>query len=477
MAPAVATAVVLAAGAGVRFGGRKLLAPLEGRPILQHVLDTLAAAGIDDPIVVLGDDAAELGEAIAWRRAERVANPDPSRGLASSVQLGWEAARSRDPRRPVLIVLGDQPLLRADVVERLVAVPPDPRRPVVVAHHEDGSPNPVRLEPEAADLVAAVSGDRGLGPLINGNPDRVRSVAAEGDNPDVDARADLAALAARRWGEHVRANAAQVDRFREVPDGRDFYGPVSRTFVADPAREGDPVLDALLVLARPEDVWLDVGAGAGRYALPLARRVRSVIAVDPSAAMLDALREGMAGHAIANVRPLEGRWPPDPALRERLGPDPVADVALIAHVGYDVEEIAPFLDAFERAAGRLCVAVLMEGSPASVAAPFWLLVHGEERVPLPALGSLVELLRARGSDPTITLVRGERRRWATRDELLVLLRRQLWTEPGSAADDRLVAAIDGLAEADGDGSLSIPGAGPLDVGIVSWAPGGAAGRI
>ena len=45
-----------AAGAGRRFGGGKLLATLEGRPILQHVLDALAAAGIDDPVVVVAPD-------------------------------------------------------------------------------------------------------------------------------------------------------------------------------------------------------------------------------------------------------------------------------------------------------------------------------------------------------------------------------------------------------------------------------------
>lgn len=470
-APAAATAIVLAAGGGSRFGGRKLLASLDGRPVLQHVLDALAGAGIDDPVVVLGDDAAELGAAIEWRRAERVTNPDPSRGLSSSLLIGWAAARARDPARPVLVVLGDQPLLRSEVVERLLAEPADPTRPIVVARHADGSPNPVRLEPEAADLVAAASGDRGLGPLIDAADERVRSIPVEGDNPDIDLPGDLADLATRRWADRVRANAAQVDRFREVPDGQDFYGPVSRTFVADPGRDGDAVLDGLLELADRDDVWLDVGSGAGRYALPLARRVRSVIAVDPSPSMLDALREGMAEHGIGNVRTFEGRWPPDPALRRRLGRDPVADVALIAHVGYDVEAIGPFLDAFERAARRLCVAILMEGSPAAVAAPFWPIVHGEERVPLPALGSLLELLHARGASPTTKLVPGERRRWAGRDELLVLLRRQLWTAPGTAADARLLAAVDRLAAADDDGSIWIPAAGPLDIGIVSWAPG------
>ena len=62
-------------------------------------------------------------------------------------------------------------------------------------------------------------------------------------------------------------------------------------------------------LARADDTWLDIGAGGGRYALPLARSVREVVAVDPSAAMLEVLRDGMREHGIANVRVVEGRWP------------------------------------------------------------------------------------------------------------------------------------------------------------------------
>src|SRR6202008_899876 len=88
-----------------------------------------------------------------------------------------------------------------------------------------------------------------------------------------------------------------------------------------------------------------------------------------------------------------GAWPD---AIDSLGELPAAEVALGAHVGYDIEAIRPFLDAMDRAAGRLWVAMLTDQSPASVADPFWPLVHGMERVPLPALPELAELLRARG---------------------------------------------------------------------------------
>ncbi|MBA3877608.1 MAG: hypothetical protein C0498_11885 [Anaerolinea sp.] len=465
-----ATAVVLAAGAGRRFGGGKLLAHLDGRPILQHVLDALAEAGIEDPVVVVGVDAVALEGAIRWRSARRVRNLEPERGLSSSLQLGWAAAMAaEDPPGVVLIVLGDQPRLDPDVVRSLLDQPKDPARPIIVARHADGARNPVRLEPEAAALVDEATGDRGLGPLLNARPELVRIVDVGGSNPDIDTRSDLATLLAAAWARRVRDNAAQVERIRETPDGRDFYATVSRTFVADPARADDPVLETLLAHTRPDEAWLDIGAGAGRYALPIARHVREVIAVDPSTSMLEALRAGMTAHGIAGVRTVEGRWPPDAALRRALGRDPVADVALIAHVGYDIEAIGLFLDATEAAARRLCVAVVMEESPASVAAPFWPRVHDEARVPLPALPQLVELLTARGAAPEVACVTGERRRWSDRDELVAFLRRQLWTAPGSPADERLLAALDDLAVTGTNGSVVVRDAPAPQIGIVSWA--------
>ena len=165
------------------------------------------------------------------------------------------------------------------------------------------------------------------------------------------------------WAERVRQNRDQVDLIREVPD-RDFYAPVSSLFVADPRRTGEEALEALLRLTAPTDRWLDIGAGAGRYALPLALRVAEVIAVEPSASMRNALRSGKAEHGLDNLTLVGAAWPD--ALAE-LGEPPIADVAFIAHVGYDIEAIGPFLDAMEQAAGRLCVAMLTDRSPASVA--------------------------------------------------------------------------------------------------------------
>jgi precorrin-6B methylase 2 len=270
--------------------------------------------------------------------------------------------------------------------------------------------------------------------------------------------------AARAWAERVRANREQVERIREVPDG-DFYATVSTLFRAEPARPNDPVLGALLALARPDDTWLDIGAGAGRYALPLARQVREVIALDPSPSMLTGLRAGMAEHGIPNIRVVEGRWPADAAEAGGL----VADVALIAHVGYDVEEIGPFIDAMEGAARRLCVAVLMERSPASAAEAAFEAIHGEARIALPALAEFLGLLLARGRLFEVTLTPSAPRRYPSRDDVRTVLRRQTWVGASGAKADALDRFVAALPE-DADGVVIDPR--PSRTGIVSWERGG-----
>jgi molybdenum cofactor cytidylyltransferase len=191
------TAVVLAAGSASRFGSVKLLAPLGDRPVLQHTLDAVAAAGQGDVVVVLGDASAEVEAAIAWRGERRLVNPSPEAGLSGSVRIGIEAAAEDPACEAALVVLGDQPAVRPGVLRSVVVAGEARPEPFVRARYaHDGAPNPVLVKREAFAEAAALTGDRGLGPLLAADPSRVHAVDAPGANPDVDTPADLAALAA-----------------------------------------------------------------------------------------------------------------------------------------------------------------------------------------------------------------------------------------------------------------------------------------
>jgi CTP:molybdopterin cytidylyltransferase MocA len=453
-------ALVLAAGASSRFGSPKALAQFEGRPLLEHVLDAVREAGIDEIVVVLGHAADEIEDGIEWLSERRVRNPDP-RHLASSLQVGIAAITEIDPPvRGVVIALGDQPRTRPEVIRALIGAARTTDRPVVVPHYSDGGgANPVFVRASAFELVDEATGDRGLGPMLSEDPDIVLEVPVSGSNPDVDTPADLIELA---WCERVRANREQVERIREVPDGADFYAPVSSLFRADPDRENDPVLAELIGLAKPGETWIDIGAGAGRYALPLARAVGEVIAIEPSSSMRAALEEGIASHGLANVRPLSDRWP--------MADPPAADVALIAHVAYDIEAIGPFVGAMESAACRLCVAVLMERPPAAAADPFWPIVHGEPRLALPALPEFVALLRARGREPVVRMTERPPRHFDERAQLGGFVRRQLWIADGGEKEHRFREALVELAVKGTDGTFTLAGQEAAGVGIVTWVP-------
>lgn len=193
--PARVGAVILAAGASSRFGGQKLLAPLLGKPVLQHVLDTVTALGLGDTVVVLGEAGDELDAALGWRGERRIRNPDPGAGLSSSLRLGLGALGA--DLDAALVLLGDQPLVRIDVIEALCSAWDAQGATVVVPRYAGGGgANPVLVGRAAWPLAAQATGDRGLGPLLAARRDLVREIRVAGSNPDVDTRADLAALTA-----------------------------------------------------------------------------------------------------------------------------------------------------------------------------------------------------------------------------------------------------------------------------------------
>lgn len=265
------------------------------------------------------------------------------------------------------------------------------------------------------------------------------------------------------WAARVRADHEQVDRCRESADPSDFYAPHAKRFVQDPRRTDDPGLDALLRLAEPGETWLDIGAGAGRYSLPLALKVERVLAIDPSPAMLAALREGMAEHGIGNIDVTEGLWP---AEGRALG----ADVVLMAHIGYDIAEFGAFLDGAEAAATRRCVVVMRTGNRLASYRMLWPEIHGEERVRLPMLSELLVLLAARGTTPEVTLV--DRQAWGydSIEELTEGYRLMLWLRPGSPKDRRLRALVaERATQRDGQWELDWT---PVPDGIVTWIPRG-----
>lgn len=178
--------LILAAGLGTRFGGRKLLAPIGGRPMLQHVLDLAADARLRPVVVVLGNDANELETACTWRDELRVHNPTPENGLSGSVALGF-ATLSRLGAQRVAVLMGDQPFLDPDHFRAILIA-----RGQIVVPRYDGKPgNPVVLDHSVFPLARSLHGDRGFSQLFAAYANLVTYVNLPGTNPDIDTPDDL----------------------------------------------------------------------------------------------------------------------------------------------------------------------------------------------------------------------------------------------------------------------------------------------
>lgn len=185
--------VVLAAGAGRRFGGGKQLALLDGRPLLEHALRAAAAApGLDRRFVVLGANADRILEAVDLHGHEPVRAEDWDEGLAASLRAGVIAARDAGATA-VLITLGDQPRVGAEAIARVVASRGDPAKAVRASY--DGKPgHPTLLEAELFDTALALQGDEGARGVFR--PEFTRLVACDdiAVPTDVDVVADLTAM-------------------------------------------------------------------------------------------------------------------------------------------------------------------------------------------------------------------------------------------------------------------------------------------
>ena len=188
------SAILLAAGAGSRFGGGKLLAPYRGRPLIEGALSNLADAPVDETVVVVGSDAGRLREVCEPHGVRVVENPGWAGGMSTSVRAGLRALGPE--ARAAVVLLADQPLVGAGAVGRLVEAFERGAK-VAVATYGGRPRNPVLFSREVWPLLEAeLSGDEGARPFLRRHPELVRQVPCDGvgDPADVDTAQDLSRL-------------------------------------------------------------------------------------------------------------------------------------------------------------------------------------------------------------------------------------------------------------------------------------------
>lgn len=265
--------------------------------------------------------------------------------------------------------------------------------------------------------------------------------------------------AIQSWKRRVEAHHAQSLRVMdETRRTGDFWKPLAASFRADPRRTDDEALNAIAELAPDGSTLLDVGGGAGRFAVALAFNSPAVTVVDPSEAMLDQLREATSEAGLDNVSAVHAEW--QEAQVE------TADVVLCSHVVYGVVDIEPFIAKLSAHARRVIMLSFIR-SPQSWIAPLWEPVYGERRIDLPGLPELVNVLWEMDFHPNIRMLTpSAQQTFDSIEDAVENLAGRLWIAD-SAARRRLEDCIEDHLE-QVDGGYRIRGVRPIRQGMVWW---------
>lgn len=187
-------AVVLAAGAGRRYGGPKVLATRDGRTFLEIALETIVASPLDSVLVVLdpaSEAAPEARRLIASRFGTAIGvvdNPDAERGMLSSIRAGLRALP--EPITHAALWPVDHPGIRVATVEALVARAGRHPEAIVVPSFENRRGHPGIFPRALFPALLAAPDDEGARAVLRAHPERIEHVVV--DDPatvtDVDER-------------------------------------------------------------------------------------------------------------------------------------------------------------------------------------------------------------------------------------------------------------------------------------------------
>lgn len=187
------TGIVLAAGTSDRMGQPKQLLPFRDSTLVGTVVGTAESSQLDDVIVVVGANAAEVSASLEPERALVVVNREFADGNLSSLRTGLEAAGECDA---AVLLLADMPEVTAAVIDALVDGWRHAPAVVAVVRYADGIGHPFLLSAPAIAGVAGLQGRKPLWAYVSAlDPSDRLEIAVPGSAPrDIDTPDDYAAL-------------------------------------------------------------------------------------------------------------------------------------------------------------------------------------------------------------------------------------------------------------------------------------------
>jgi molybdenum cofactor cytidylyltransferase len=156
--------VILAAGESSRLGEPKQLIQWRGHPLIWHAVR--AAEGLDQVVVVIGEQAGELRKALKKESVELVENENRDQGQSSSVRAGLESIS--ESTEAVVFLLADMPFVNSELVSALVQRYRQTLAPLVATWAGGRRANPVLFDRETFADLQALKGDQGGRAIFRG---------------------------------------------------------------------------------------------------------------------------------------------------------------------------------------------------------------------------------------------------------------------------------------------------------------------
>ena len=198
--PRKVAVLVLAAGRGTRMGGsNKMLADLQGKPIVRRTVEAALASGARPVVVVTGHEGERVAAALKGLDVKLVHNSDYADGISTSVKAGISALPS--DIEAVAVALGDMPEINGGLIDRLAhAINPAGGALVAVPTREGRRGNPVVWSRRFFEDLAKLEGDTGARHLIVQHNEAVIEVPVEDEGAflDIDTPEALAQANAKR---------------------------------------------------------------------------------------------------------------------------------------------------------------------------------------------------------------------------------------------------------------------------------------
>ncbi len=180
--------ILMASGAGKRFGSNKLLAQLNGRSVAARTMDAYPPALFQRAVAV-----SRYPEILALAEEKGYLtcfNPQADEGISASIRLGMEEMDGMDG---VLFAVCDQPRLTAKSVERVIAAFVAHPDRIVALSWQGEKGNPCLFPAALFPALSALTGDRGGGAVIRAHPHALLLVEANSEQElrDIDTPADF----------------------------------------------------------------------------------------------------------------------------------------------------------------------------------------------------------------------------------------------------------------------------------------------